>query len=818
MKSFLPVLCVCLLFVLLGLLRLNDLSLYTADSCRYMIWGNSVAHGKGFVDDTQPVPDRFVVNAPFYAVLIAPIQIIFPLSIVAVKVWTLGFAVLALLLCYFWMRPLTGELPALVLIILLALNPFFLVLSTEVLSEAPFIAAVLVVFILCEKLSADPENKRALVALILCAPILGLLREVGIMLAFAAGLHFYIRKRRRTAFAIVGTSIVVAACWYFRNQYWAAAAAAGPRGNLNLLSEHLVTPADTSLGAEMALRVWLAAKAYGAKVAEAILYPLSGEQYSALTIDQSPLYRSLSAFLMRWNWVFALVLLSGIGIGIVHDMRSSRTALIRLVFLSLFLLTVFVYPMHDLRYIAPLLPLMLWYIVRAFQWFAGPGRWPAEGGSRVALISIAVVLCLLPNLAGMYEVVKANIRFRQDPESVIHYPSIPRTYAYRWGRVSSWIQDHIPENSVIASPVKDIVLVAGTRKVLEINAAVALPNFESLLRAHDVRFVFAVPWWKNLAAYEFLMRESRRYWFDAQPGSPGLFRVHSRFLEPVAPGHYEERSDTLDVVNLLRMGRREIMRENYAIARSLLERALSLAPDEAEVLYQAMIADLLTGNAADARNLLQRITSRPQSFDYVDHARNLWDAFERTERAARSGIPEERGVLTYQAASIYWEAGYPRVATRLLNEFLQEDSSYFIGAMWAVNDNLQMGDMPRARQQYSRLRRLDSANVITVSFGRILTLTDSLPFCRDSLDRGRLHDSIGITYRSIDLLDEAIDEAEMALHDNPNDAAALFLLAGIYEQRSLPARAIGYYREILTLNPRDSTAAARLDALRQPPG
>ena len=61
-----------LVFLALGVLRLNDLSLYT-DSTRYVIWGTSFAHARGFVDKTQPDPERYVVNAPLYSVLIAPV-------------------------------------------------------------------------------------------------------------------------------------------------------------------------------------------------------------------------------------------------------------------------------------------------------------------------------------------------------------------------------------------------------------------------------------------------------------------------------------------------------------------------------------------------------------------------------------------------------------------------------------------------------------------------------------------------------------------------------------------------------------------------
>ena len=91
---------ILVVFLVCGLLRLNDLSLYTPDSIRYVIWGNSLSHGNGFADDTEPDVQRFVEHAPLYPVLIAPVEFFFPRSLVAVKVVTICWGTAGLLLCY----------------------------------------------------------------------------------------------------------------------------------------------------------------------------------------------------------------------------------------------------------------------------------------------------------------------------------------------------------------------------------------------------------------------------------------------------------------------------------------------------------------------------------------------------------------------------------------------------------------------------------------------------------------------------------------------------------------------------------------------
>src|SRR5258707_15230521 len=80
---------ICVFFLVAGMLRMNELSLYTPDSSRYLIWGNSLAHGQGIIDYTLPQPDRFVVHMPLYAFVLAPLEIFFPSSFVAAKLWTL---------------------------------------------------------------------------------------------------------------------------------------------------------------------------------------------------------------------------------------------------------------------------------------------------------------------------------------------------------------------------------------------------------------------------------------------------------------------------------------------------------------------------------------------------------------------------------------------------------------------------------------------------------------------------------------------------------------------------------------------------------
>lgn len=72
-----PLLCIAGIFLVLAILNLNSLLLYTPDSARYLIWGNSLASFCGFLDATEVEVARYVVHAPLYSILIAPVLYIF---------------------------------------------------------------------------------------------------------------------------------------------------------------------------------------------------------------------------------------------------------------------------------------------------------------------------------------------------------------------------------------------------------------------------------------------------------------------------------------------------------------------------------------------------------------------------------------------------------------------------------------------------------------------------------------------------------------------------------------------------------------------
>lgn len=809
-SSLLVLLAICMLFGAAGLLRLNDLSLYTPDSTRYMIWGNSLAHGKGFLDDTQPDPDRFVLHAPFYSILIAPVEYLFPLSLPAVKVYTLLLGIVALSLFWYWLRQLLkNDLYTLAGTILLACNPLFLVYSTEVLSEAPFIAAILFIFILIEKstaIGAIPFPQ--LLGWIVAIGAVGLLREVGVALVAAAAIFLVTTKRFKVVLFILLAAGISIGGWYLRNQILVGPPAGSQRGNVSLAVQHILTPEDASLATELLARAWLSLKAYSGQIGGMIFYPLFGTHQVNLIAEP-----------IRFPFVVEFLVLLVVGgsilTGIVRDVQSSGTAVPRILFVLFYLLLILIYPVHDVRFLIPILPILIYYSLVGLAFFATT-RLPQASFSVARIAPFVVALCMLPNAYLISAIIRMNQAYVASPtgmyEEMQQKSALNTTmYTQPWTLLGEWIRQHLPEGITFASPAKELAVVVGDRKVMELDPGLTLPIFEKLLRENNVQYLLAPMRWREMKVYEFLMAESRRFWFEPiyKVSSLQVMKVHSRFLEPKGDIPLVA-IDTTNPMGLLKQGRAYILSEQYGEAIRVLTRGVEAVPNQSELVYQTIVAYALSGDSVNAQRYYHQLLALPQVASYIFlsrlqlHQMNLLDAAEEAKN------PEEQAINLSAVALDYWRQGYYLRGARLANEALAVDSTYFVGLLWGFVFNHQNGDRAYAERYLHQLRTLDDTNQIVRSFVQLLAIDDSIRVSGDSAERSRLRYSSAQIYRTIELFDEAFDEAEKSLNENPQNSEARMLLAQSFAQRGRRGRAEQYYESILSY---DSLYAPALRAL-----
>ena len=812
---------ICSLFVAAGLLRLNDLSLYTPDCTRYVIWGNALAHGHGLVDATMPDADRFVVHAPLYTVLIAPVEVLFPGSLVAVKIWTLLWGVAALILFHLWLRRLVGYHGALAGLIILASNPFILLYSSEALTEVPFIVFTLAAFLLVERI-LDPGEHTSRSSVILLAVIVAsaaLLREAGIAIVASAVVYFLFKRRPGIVVLTVLASVVLLGGWYVRNQIIVGPPHGSPSGNLAFTFQHFVTPSQSPLVTELLLRMWLQLKEYAVSVSGMLLYPYFADQRMGLVLEPSPLFLWLrSAFLVLKYPLMVSVPLLMIA-GVFSDLRKSPTAALRILFAAVYAAVILVYPIHDVRFLVPFLPVMIYYIVRGGQTVIErlPRKDPRVRTSYVVAITL---LFMLPNLETDRLILATNMMYQRSPvgfyEKAVALPDYPSIFTQPWTRIGAWIERNTPEHAVIASPSKELALVVGTRKVLELDPGVTLPLFEMLLRDHNVTYILGPMRWGDVKVYEYYMQESNRFWFEEvyHVANLYLFKVHSRFAEhQQLPETHGPVADTSSASGLLRVGRKQISEGRYDGAIHSLERAHGLAPLQPEIIYHLVACYALQGDSANAVSYFHELLTLPQTGSYLDLAQNHLQLMMGMKRAVSRQAVESRDVEVSNIAQSYWNLHYREQALSAAEGLLKGKSNYYFGLLWGFHFSYQSGETALARQFIGRLEEVDSTNPVLHAFRHVLAIDDSLTRAGTPRERSLLHLSKAGIYSQVELREEAIDEAERAIGEDSKDVRALLYLAGLFEQKNRPRRSIAVYEQVLLLEPENILAKSKIDAL-----
>jgi tetratricopeptide (TPR) repeat protein/4-amino-4-deoxy-L-arabinose transferase-like glycosyltransferase len=802
-----------LAYIVLGTLRLNDLSLYT-DSTRYVIWGTSFAHAKGFIDDTQPEPERYVVNAPFFSILLSPALLAFPYSLLAGKIWTLFLGVLFILAFYSLLRRFFDKTISIIGIVPIVFNPLLLLLSTEVLSETSFLGAVALCFLLLERLeTGDPGKRRDLIALIIITSLLVLLREVAIALVGAIVLYFLVRKQYRRAVLVILGSAVCFGAWLYRNLVLVGAPPASQATNVNFIFEHFLTAPQASLVQEFVLRVTTNFSGYVFQLIGLIFYPLP----DMLIVEPTGLFLAYYKAMNVVKFVIPVIFLPLLFVGIWRDLKDRKSGFARLAFVVSYLLIILVYPVHDIRFLLPVFPIQIFYVAAALRWI-GDRRLQEDVRLRRILLICLGGAVVLPNLLCMYEIEKTNLRYIRNPLAFydhLRQAGLGRNmFTKPWRILGDTIQRHTPEGSTIAGSLKEVCIFIGDRKLLELNNAVPVTTFEQYLRTYAADYVMATSSSDNVLSYEFQMGESRRYWFEPLSRVAGmrLFKVHSTLLTPREQWLATKRVeiDTSSGYGLLRLARLELVRGRYESAILLLQRAQVQAPAQVMIPYQLLVAYAMSGRLEDASKELQTLYGYGQSTTYIPVASKHLDVAFAQRQAELSETPSERSTMLLNNARFYWSLGYYAQAYSTIRSSLAVDSTFFLGLLWGWDYAMQRGDTLQARSYLRQLRAIDRTNAVVQQFTLIEQTEDSLRRSSNPKRRCAFHLTIARSYKTVDLPDEAIDEAQRALLEDPRNADAWLFQAQLFEEKKMPFAARSAYQHVLELDPGNLEAKSKV--------
>jgi tetratricopeptide (TPR) repeat protein len=235
-----------------------------------------------------------------------------------------------------------------------------------------------------------------------------------------------------------------------------------------------------------------------------------------------------------------------------------------------------------------------------------------------------------------------------------------------------------------------------------------------------------------------------------------------------------------------------------------------LAPAQVMIPYQLLVAYAMGGQLEEASNELQTLYGYGQSTTYAAVASKHLDVAYSQRQAESSDSPSERSTTMLNAARFYWSLGYYGHAYSTIRSSLATDSTFFLGLLWGWDYAMQRGDTLQARSYLRQLRSIDRTNAVVQQFTLIEQTEDSLRRSSNPQQRSAFHLSIARSYKTVDLPDEAIDEAQRALREDPDNTEAWLFQAQLFEEKKEPFAARSAYQHVLELDPTNVTVKTKL--------
>ncbi|TAK63334.1 MAG: phospholipid carrier-dependent glycosyltransferase, partial [Bacteroidetes bacterium] len=684
-----------------------------------------------------------------------------------------------------------------------ALNPLLTIYSTEVLSDIPFVAVLLVsiYYFIRFQQNASKQNVHFIILVVttICAIML---REIGFALLFTYVLFFVLQKKWNQAIVISLSVLLILGIWNIRNHLLVEKTPFSQTGNMPWIFENVITSTETSLLVEIPVRLWHNFKSYAEYLFGMAFYPtFVTSQLQSLIGNSSSVYVVLQQIL-SWGKYFVIVLVSFTSLrGIVSLLRAAQplasnfpsapqipgsSASNVLIYFSIFyLLILFLFPFNDVRYVLPITPFYILFCLIGLKNLSGMKILEKFLTKQKTLGFAVLLLVLTPNIIALSEIIRSNIRINQSPP-------MP------WKTIGAWIQQNTPADCIIASPVKDLAIVVGNeRKVLEMHPSIETPKFEMMLRDFQVEYLLSPAWYDDATVFDAQDNSSRKFWFEHaySAGSLHLFKVHSLLQHPslrkILPNYSEGVSSHLLQAQIL------FGEEQYDSASYLIAQALALAPKRPDVIYNNLVCSALQEKQEHAQEYYRILTALPSEIGmYIFPAQKLMQALNALTMAKQLTSPEQRSIQMAEAATEYWKMGYRRKACSIMEELLISDSLYFNGLLWGMHYAIQLNDLSTAKNYAARLQSLDRYNPLVQTYLSIINISDSISATNTNVNLTNFHMRLARLYLSIELPEEALDEAERALGYSPENPETLQFIAAILEKKNLPQIAAKIYKKI----------------------
>ncbi|MBI3586188.1 MAG: glycosyltransferase family 39 protein [Ignavibacteriales bacterium] len=806
---------------------MNDMFMYTPDSSRYLIWAKSLAHVEGYKDTSVLEPAHYVVHAPFYSLMLAPIAGLFPNSVIAAKYFTLFLGGCMLMLFGVWASQRVGDTAAMVGMLFLAVHPLVLMFSTQILSDVAFGVCLILFFYLAERLVENDKDDQFLFWIFLCVVIAGIfLREVGLTLMFSATLFFIMRKEYKKALLVFVVPLVFYFLWYVRNEVLVVGLENPALRNSKVFVTRYFTAQGSSLLTEFLARIQSNADVYQRIIRRLVFMPEYLERAFAVVRQSDPPLAVMNAILRYAQYPISLFSIGFFVYGIVVSIKKSVT-LLMLLFLLSYVALILLYPINDIRFLFPLLILMVYFMLIGLKHCTE--HYISKMLSQRAVMwsgAALVILLAIPNIVWCYSFTRTSVEYKQSPVAFYEknkaYADSPELFTKPLSIVGKWLVDHSDSGTVIGTRWKEIDFWLQGRKQVEMHPLLTLDMFETMLRDYNVRYILSTVTRPGLNEFEALMAQSRRFRFETvytvaafevlqvhpANGNMSDFNIPDSLqfaasLPQLTPKQRGARYLFLKGMHLLEEGKTQDAEE---IFKTLRETVGSYGPI---VLHQA-VAKEFSMRLDEASKEYERFRSIPQVGAYLEHAWYHQELIGRLRKAESDPSPAVKAFLYHTVSVNYWDLGFRHQAEQILERSLQADSSFYPALMFGAYYALQNRDTLKAKMYSARLNRIDASHDLARGLAKIFVYFDSLKSQPAPLRRAEYHVQIAKTYVAMGLREIAIDELLRLKEENLQNKDCLRLLAELYEGKGRYYPAVQALRQLVVYAPDDQEAKTKL--------
>ncbi len=821
MREHTGILIVSVIFLIAGLLSLNEILVYTPDSARYLAWAKSLANFEGFQDLTTPLPVKYVVHAPLYSILLAPVAAIFPYSVPAAKMATnlLGIAVLVAI--YWWVRKNFGTAWGVASSLLLALNPAMILYSTQVLSDVPFALTVILFFILAQNsLEGEAHPARlsaALIAVVVCGIFL---RDVGLTLVLVGTLFFLIAKRPKQALLLISVSMVLYLLWYVRNEVIVASIEQPPMRNTQVFLKHMFTPTNASLFDEFLARLTSNSAIYAIALARIpFLTEMVVRNISVYSPAQFPMSLILK-FMPLLYYPFLVVTFVSMTAGIIREFRHRQRFLLLTLFLACYSIPILLYPINDTRFLLPILILLLYWFVAGAKWIHDiliSQRVPTRIVFAGEVICLTVLMA--PNLAWTATYVSNNFRYEQASLDFFNrmstLPFTPELFSRPLDLAGKWLAQNAGSSEVVVCRWKELAMWTDGRLVLDADPQTTLDEYEGLLRDYRVQYIVTVLSRGGLREYESQFARSVKFDFVTvqRIANIEVIRVY-----PKKEGNASEqaKSDSADFAgrSLFDKALRLIQLDRPVEAETLLTNLPDQFRTQVPILLNIAIAREFEGHLVEAERILERFRLIQQAGSAVQQAWYHQELIARIRDAARIPTGTAKAEMFHRVALDYWQLGYRRQCMRFLDSSIVQDGTFFPALIFKAICAAQLGDTTTLRKALDKARAFDPMNVLVKGLESIKDERSQLARSNDPHEVIAVRIAMAGQLRAIGLREEAIDELLASLKRNPDNVQVLRMLVAIYEEKGRYAPAVFYLKRLVELHPEDVTLREEMTGLK----